>query len=229
MSKFRVLGSTILAVCLALGVSSAALGTDLVVGHGIPKVKVDVCVKTSGGLLEVASNFKYGKIFKAALPAGDYVITVRAASQGTCKGAVLIKAPVTFDGTEDLSIIATKTKGQPTVVVFDNSAGYGPGAVFSIKHAAMLGKADVYWGVLVNDKFAPSTTPTASGVPKGAQADIPFVESDVKVGIAKTGTTKLLNETPYWAVRDGFINHVVAIGPPGSFRFLRYRTPIPEV
>ena len=152
---------------------------------------------------------------------------MRAAAKGKCKGQVLINTgPLAFNGSEDLSVIATKTKGTPTVVVFDNSDGYdgGPAPILSIKHAAMLGKADVYVDILLNDKFAAAAAPTAVGVPKGTNVNAEFFESDIKVGVAKTGTSKILKETPYWAMEPGKINHIVAIGPPGQFRFLRYRT-----
>ncbi len=228
MLRFKALGASVLALSLAVGVSSAALGTDIVVGHGIPKVKVDVCAKVGGDLLELKSNFKYGQIFRLTdLPAATYTITVRAASKGKCKGQVLINTgPLAFGGSEDLSVIATKTKGTPTVVVFDNSEGYDGGSrpILSIKHAAMLGKADVYVDILLNDKFAAAAAPTAVGVPKGTNVNVEFFVSDIKVGVAKTGTSNILKETPYWAMDAGKINHVVAIGPPNQFRFLRYRT-----
>ena len=228
MLRFRALGASVLALSLVVGVSGAALGTDMVFGHGIPKVKVDVCVRVGGDLRELKSNFKYGQTFRLTdLPAATYRISVRAASTGKCKGQVLIKSgPIAFDGSEDLSVIATKTKGIPSVVVFDNSEGYDGGSdpILSIKHAAMLGKADVYVDILLNEKFAADAAPTAVGVPKGTNVNGEFFVSDIKVGVAKTGTSKILKETPYWGMEPGKINHVVAIGPPGEFRFLRYRT-----
>lgn len=226
MSKLRVLGSMMLALSLTAGAAGVASATDLVVGHGIPGVKVDVCAATGGALLELKSDFTYGKTFKLqGLPAGRYFITVRAA-KGVCQGKKLIKiGPVTFNGDEDLTVVATKTGGTPTVVLFDNSAGYDsdPGPVLSVKHAAMLGAADVYVDELVQLAAA---EPTLAGVPKGAQADIVGWSdgSNVKVGVAKAGSGKIAKQTPYWELKAGKINHVIPVGPPDKLRFLRFRT-----
>jgi hypothetical protein len=232
MSRFKILGASILALSLVAGASGAALGTDIIVGHGIPKAKVDVCAKVGGSLLELKSNFKFGQWFRLSdLAPGTYTITVRAAKPGTCKGKVLINTgPLTFNGSEDLSVIAAAPKGKPTVLVFDNSEGYlgdSDTPVLSIKHAANVGKADVYLNILVNDKFAAAATPTATGVKRGEAVYVPFLNVDVQVGVTRTGSSKLLNQTPYWEVQDGKINHVVAIGTPKQFRFLRYRTDNP--
>lgn len=226
MSKLKVLGSTMLALCLTAGAAGAASATDLVVGHGIPGVKVDVCAKVGGDLLELKSDFMYGKTFKLkGLPAARYFITVRAA-KGVCQGKKLIKiGPITFTGDEDLTVVATKTGGVPTVNIFDNSAGYDsdPDPVLSVKHAAMLGAADVYVDELVRLVAA---EPTLAGVPKGAQADIIGWDdgANVKVGVAKAGSNKIAKQTPYWELKAGKINHVIPVGPPDKLRFLRFRT-----
>ncbi|MEX1296743.1 MAG: DUF4397 domain-containing protein [Candidatus Limnocylindrales bacterium] len=232
MSRFKILGASILALSLVAGASGAALGTDIVVGHGIPKAKVDVCAKVGGDLLELKSNFKFGQWFRLNdLAAGTYTITVRVAKPGNCNGKVLINTgPLAFDGSEDLSVIASKNKGKPIVVVFDNSEGYfgdGSEPVLSIKHAANVGKADVYLDILVNDKFAADTSPTATGVKRGDAVYVPFLNVDIQVGVARTGSSRIIAQTPYWEVQDGKINHVVAIGTPSKFRFLRYRTDNP--
>ena len=229
MARFKILGASILALSLVAGASGAALGTDIVVGHGIPKAKVDVCAKVGGSLLELKSNFKFGQWFKLKdLAPGTYTITVRAAKSGTCKGKVLINTgPLAFDGSEDLSVIARKASGNLGVEVFDNSEGYlgsSSDAVLSIKHAANVGKVDVYLNIVLNDKLVASATPTASGVKRGDAVYLPFGNADSKVGVAKTGSSTLAAETPYWEVQDGKINHVVAVGTPKQLRFLRYRT-----
>lgn len=232
MTRFRILGASILALSLVAGASGAALGTDLVVGHGIPKAKVDVCAKVGGSLLELKSNFKFGQWFKLKnLAAGTYTITVRAAKPGNCNGKVLINTgPLAFNGSEDLSVIATKASGKLGLQIFDNSEGYigsSDTPVLSIKHAANVGKVDVYLNVLLNDRPSVAATPTASGVKRGDAVYLPFSNLDIKVGVAKTGSTKLVAETPYWEVQDGKINHVVAVGTPKQLRFLRYRTDNP--
>lgn len=229
MTRFKILGASILALSLVGGASGAALGTDLVVGHGIPKAKVDVCAKVGGSLLELKSNFKFGQWFKLRnLAAGTYTITVRAAKGGNCNGKVLINTgPLTFNGSEDLSVIATKAKGKLGLEIFDNSEGYigsSSDPVLSIKHAANVGSADVYLSILFNDKLVAAATPTATGVKRGDAVYLPFGNADIQVGVAKTGSTKLAAETPYWEVQDGKINHVVAVGTPKQLRFLRYRT-----
>lgn len=233
MTRFKILGASILALSLVAGASGAALGTDIIVGHGIPKAKVDVCAKVGGSLLELKSNFRFGQWFRLRnLAAGTYTITVRAAKPGNCNGKVLINTgPLPFDGSEDLSVIAVAPKGQPTVVVFDNSEGYLGGSdtpVLSIKHAANVGKVDVYLDVLVNETIIPTAAPpTASGVKRGDAVYAPFLNADIQVGVAKTGSSNLAAETPYWEVKEGMINHVVAVGTPKQLRFLRYRTDNP--
>ena len=230
MTRFKILGASILALSLVAGASGAALGTDIIVGHGVPKAKVDVCAKVGGSKIELKSNFKFGQWFRlTGLDAGTYTITVRAAQSGNCTGKVLISTgPLTFDGSEDLSVIARKANGKLGVEVFDNSAGYLESSstpVLSIKHAANIGKVDVYLDILLNDKFgATAAPPTASGVKRGEAVYAPFFNADIKVGVAKTGSTNLLGQTIYWEVQDGKINHVVAVGTPNNLKFLRYRT-----
>lgn len=237
MSKLRVLGAAMLATGLAVGamtVPATAIngGAHIVIGHGIPGVAVDICVNDGSGQVEVKSDFKYGKHFKATLPAGSYAFITRLASPGVCKGALVIKATIELDGTEDLSIIATKTKGVPNYQAFDHSADYVDPivaqlpAVVSVKHAAMIGRADAFVDILLNDKSA-SAPPTVEGVPKGAAASFPWFFSDAKFSVAKTGTSKILGTTPYWELREGYVNHVVAVGAKKNLRFIRYRTPLP--
>jgi len=226
MSKIRVVGSMLLALSLTMVAAGVASATDLVVGHGIPGAKVDVCAATGGSLIELKSDFKYGQKFRATVPAGRYFITVRAA-KGECNGAKLIKiGPVTFTGDEDLTVVATKNSGVPAALIFDNSEGYDSSTdpVLSIKHAAMLGNADVWVSVVLNSKLA-STEPTAADVPKGTNANFLFDESDVRVSVGKAGTGQIAKETPFWAMKSGKINHVIPVGPPDKLRFLRFRTP----
>ena len=128
-----------------------------------------------------------------------------------------------------MSVIARKAKGQLGLEIFDNSEGYigdSSTPVLSIKHAANIGKVDVYLDLLFNDRLA-SAEPTASGVKRGDAVYLGFLIADIKVGVAKSGSTKLAAQTPYWEVEDGKINHVVAVGTPKQLRFLRYRTDNP--
>lgn len=62
-------------------------------------------------------------------------------------------------------------------------------------------------------------------MPKGAHVTLELFPADVKVGFAKTGTGDILKNTPYWEIRPGYINHVVAVGAKKNFRFILYRTP----
>jgi hypothetical protein len=140
---------------------------------------------------------------------------------------------VDLNGTEDLSVIATKKKGVPEYLVFDNTIDIvgldvaAPDPVVSVKHAAMIGRADLFVDILLNEKSLGATAPTLEGVPKGASASFPWFFSDARFSAAKTGTSNILAQTPYWELRPGYINHVVAVGAKKNLRFLRYRTPQP--
>ena len=119
----------------------------------------------------------------------------------------------------------------PEVLVFDNTdvipfitTAFDPTGL-SIKHAAMIGKADVYFSVLLNETLPLSAPPTLEGVPKGAALSVEFLPAYVKVGVGKTGKD-VLRETPFTEVKEGKITHIVAVGGPNNFRYLRYRTPI---
>lgn len=234
MSRFRVFGATMLAAALAVGaaaVPAAAVngGAHLVIGHGIPSAVVDICLDDGIGEVEQKSNFRFGKYLKSTVPAGTWKYVTRVASPGNCEGAVLIKQTFVLQDGDDLSVILTKTNGKARYQVFDNLDvdSVGP-TVVSVKHAAMLGKVDVYFSVLVNETLIPTDAPpTLEGMPKGVQFSVGFVPSDIQVGVAKTGQSKILKQTPYWELKPDQINHIVAIGGPRNFRFLRYRTPFP--
>ena len=69
------------------GIATAAAGPSggtIWVAHGIPGVKVDVCVDGA----EARSNFKYGHAFALeGVPAGTYTVKVRLAAPGDVHGS----------------------------------------------------------------------------------------------------------------------------------------------
>jgi hypothetical protein len=146
--KLRRLSLSVAATALALtafaGTASAAPGPATVnVVHGIPGVKVDVCVAGSA----VKTDFKYGQQFRAQLPPGTYTIRVRAADHAaTCRGTVLIKQAVTL--TEDLNAtaVANYVAGKPALSIFVNDITLTTStkASITVRHTAKAPKVDVW-------------------------------------------------------------------------------------
>lgn len=117
----------------------------LYVVHGIPGVKVDVCI---AGLGEVESGMKYATRFREELVPSTAKIRIRAASKGQCKGALLATASVPLADGDNVTAVARLEAGDPTITAFDNDLSPTPGGEFRITAAHMMkgGAVDVYVG-----------------------------------------------------------------------------------
>ena len=89
----------------------------LYVVHGIPGMKVDVCI---AGLGEVESGMKYATRFREELVPSTAKIRIRAASKGQCKGALLATAAVPLADGDNVTAVARLEAGDPTITAFDN-------------------------------------------------------------------------------------------------------------
>jgi hypothetical protein len=114
----------------------------VIVAHGIPGVKVDVCVAGSA----VKKNFRYGEQFKASLPAGTYTIRVRADAPNPCKGAVLIKQSVTLTDGLNATAVANYVAGKPALSIFVNdlTGTTSEDATITVRHTARAPMVDVW-------------------------------------------------------------------------------------
>jgi len=146
--KLRRLSLTLAGTALALtafaGTASAApAGATVNVAHGIPGVKVDVCVAGSA----VKTDFKYGQQFRATLPAGTYTIRVRAADHAaTCKGTVLIKQSVALTDGLNATAVANYVAGKPALSIFVNNltGTSATDATITVRHTAKAPTVDVW-------------------------------------------------------------------------------------
>lgn len=120
----------------------------LYVVHGIPGVKVDVCI---AGLGEVESGMKYATRFREELAPGTAKIRIRAASKGQCKGELLATASVPLADGDNVTAVARLDAGDPTITAFDNDLSPTPAGEFRITAAHMMkgGAVDVYVGDVI--------------------------------------------------------------------------------
>jgi hypothetical protein len=147
-------GSMALAAFGGTASAGAPAGGTIFVAHGIPGVKVDVCVNGA----EARSNFKYGNSFSLeGVPAGTYKVKVRLASGGECKGAIAISEKVDVTDGLNATAVARIVKGAPELSIFVNDidiAGGGNASV-TVRHTASAPTVDVWVnggsGPLVSD------------------------------------------------------------------------------
>jgi Domain of unknown function (DUF4397) len=160
---FAAVLTAVMALGLLAGTASAGggAGATVWVAHGIPGVKVDVCVNGD----EVRSNFKYGNTFALeGVPAGTYRIKVRLASAGDCKGAVAIDEKVDLTDGLNATAVARVVKGQPALSIFVNDIGIADAdnASVTVRHTAKAPTVAVW----VNG----GAGPLVPGLKRGAEA-----------------------------------------------------------
>ena len=128
------------------GIATAAAGPSggtIWVAHGIPGVKVDVCVDGA----EARSNFKYGNAFALeGVPAGTYTVKVRLAAPGTCTGAVAISKKVDVVNGLNATAVARLIGGAPGLSIFVNDIGLSNlnKASVTVRHTAKAPTVDVW-------------------------------------------------------------------------------------
>lgn len=197
-------------------------GATVFVAHGIPGVKVDVCVNGA----EARSNFKYGRSFElgTGIPAGTYKVKVRLASPGECKGAVVIKQRV--DLTDGLNATATAImrKGEPTLDVRMNDIAIGGGgnASVTVRHLAKAPMVDVW----ANGGAAP-LVPNLGRFDEAGPAEVPgdlvyaywVAAAGDSVPVIGPDVAELAQDTAYQilAVGNDASNYrFIVIGQPGT-------------
>jgi hypothetical protein len=206
-----LLGATVLAASLLLagtGAASAA-GTGSVMAHkttvwvvhGVPGVKVDVCVNGA----EVRSNFAYGQKFSAMLPAGTYHVVLRAAKAGTCTGAAVLRATASVKVGRSYTAVAGLTAaGAPKLFWFgSNLAATRTGnARLLVRHTAGAPAVDVWVNGLPFLHNLANGGQKALQVPAGTYlvAVSPHASRSVVIGPAKLTLAK------------GFVYQVYATG-----------------
>ena len=141
-ARVSALAVAVLAAGMLASPASAADPATVFVAHGIPGVKVDVCVNGA----EVKSDFRYGHWFKASLPAGSYQIKVRIAKPGICTGLAVISKTVTLTDGLNATAIARLVGTIPNLKVFVNDINVPDGntATATVRHTAVAPKVDVF-------------------------------------------------------------------------------------
>lgn len=141
-ARVTALATVVLAAGMLASPASAADPATVFVAHGIPGVKVDVCVNGA----EVKSNFRYGTWFKASLPAGSYQIKVRLAKPGVCTGLTVISKTVALTDGLNATAIARLVGTTPNLKVFVNdiSVPDADSATVTVRHTAVAPKVDVF-------------------------------------------------------------------------------------
>lgn len=213
--------ATMLAL-FAMPASAGGGGATVFVAHGIPGVKVDVCVDGA----EARSNFKYGRSFElgTGIPAGTYKIKVRLASPGECTGATVIGEKVELTDGLNATATAIVRQGAPQldIRVNDTDIGGGANASITVRHLAKAPTVDVW----VNGGAGPAVP----GLERFAEAGPVEVPGDVTYAywVSAEGDTApvigpdvalLAQDTAYQilAVGNAASNwRFIVIGQPGT-------------
>ncbi len=200
MRKFALLLSAALLAIPAAAMAQTGEGTVTVV-HGVPGLEVDVYVNDALTL----EGFTYGTVTDPlTLPAGDYVIDIRAAGADPASDPVLNQT-VTLPAGANATIEANLDgEGNPKISVWVNdisSIAAGNGRV-TVRHTAAAPNVDV----LANDGAL------FTNVANGAEgvADVPAGTYQVKVTAAGDASTVVL-DTPL-EIPEGTNVIVYAIG-----------------
>jgi hypothetical protein len=135
-------------------------GATVWVAHGIPGVKVDVCVDGA----EVRSNFKYGNRFALKdVPEGRYNIKVFVVNKDKeCGGTLAIKQRVDLTNGLNATAVAKLIDGTPGLAIFVNDLAVSSDASVTVRHAANAPEVDVW----VNG----GTAPLVEGLAEGDEA-----------------------------------------------------------
>lgn len=219
MKRNIVIVAVVTAVSLlaSFGVSAAATGDATVhVVHGVPGVKVDVCVNGA----EVRSGFSYTGRFTTGLPAGEYRVAIRLASPGECDGKVVRVRTVELAAGKNYTLIAGLTAaGSPKLFAFINRMGplADDSARVQVRHTAAAPAVDVR----VNGAVAiPSLLP-------GAEANVVLPDGDYRVAVAPAGTHTIVIGPRTFDLDDDTAYQIFAVGnAKAGYRFLVLAQPV---
>lgn len=205
---------SVMAASLFAGTASAAPGTaDVFVAHGIPGVKVDVCVNDS----EVRSNFRYGRRFLLNdVPAGNYTVRVFLADDRECAGTLVIRRDLSLVGGMNATAVAKLFAGTPGLKIFlnDTTVTEGAGGV-TIRHAAKAPPVDVW----VNGGESPLLTNFQEGNSAGP-VSIP-ASTVVAYWAALAGTYTPVIGPGVAQIADGTSYQIIAVGTSvENYRFI---------
>jgi hypothetical protein len=205
-----VAGMMAASVLMTGGAATAGGKATVHVLHAVPGAKVDVCVNKA----EVKSNFTYKSHFTAQLPAGNYNVSVRAASSGECKGDIIKYANVDLTANKNYTLVAGLTgKGAPRLFAYKNDMSpiADHKARVQVRHVAAAPTVDVW----VNG------APAITGFISGEEATVALHEGDYTVRVAPKGTTTTAIGPRTFSLSEGTAYQVFAVGSgDAGYRFL---------
>lgn len=142
----RTVALAVLATSLFAFAGPASAGdtrATVFIVHGVPGVKVDVCI---GGLGEVTSKLLYAERDKRRLEAGTHKIKVRKAAKGECKGDVVAKGSVNLAELANVTLVVRPEGSKNTIARFDNDVSPTAGGQIRFVAAHMMkgGAVDVW-------------------------------------------------------------------------------------
>ena len=198
---------------LATPVAAASTPAKVVLVHGIPGATVEVCV--SGR--EVRKQFRYGHHMRASLAPGTYQLAIRRAARGDCAGDLVAKKRVVLADGGRLTIVASFRRSGPALLVFDDRevlervdraaiATYGV-----VQHAARLGPLDFYVAAPLSTAVS-GPMPTVPRMLKGTQQGGPTEPGALVLWLNRAGSPKPVIGPALVQMRDGKLNHLVAVG-----------------
>lgn len=202
---------------LAMPVSAGTPAT-VFVAHGIPGAKVDVCVNGA----EVRSNFRYGRQFKAELPAGNYRVKVYLADPRECRGVKVIDEQLALSDGLNATAVARIINGAPGLQVFVNDLDIdGPGASLTVRHTAKAPTVDVYLAGTV-DLAIDGSEPTIADFPRGASAGpVPIKPNTYAWWVTLADQTAPVIGPAVAYLEAGVAYQVHAVGTkPSNYRFI---------
>jgi hypothetical protein len=128
----------------SIGTAGAGTGTAVLYGvHGIPGVRVDVCI---AGLGEVQSRLPYATRFRQELEPGSASLKIRRASKGQCRGDILARRALDLNDGDNVTAVVRIVAGDPAIDTFNNNvAPTAPGNIRFTAIHAMSGPAVDVW------------------------------------------------------------------------------------
>lgn len=212
LAAMFVAGMAALSILAVPGASAgAATGATVWVAHGIPGVKVDVCVNGD----EVRSNFKYGNAFALkGVPEGRYNIKVFLANAKECRGTVAIQQRVDLTDGLNATAVAKLYGGGPSLDIFVNNLHLGGDATVTVRHTASAPIVDVW----VNGGNAP----LVDGLRKGHEAGPVGVSEGVySYWVSGHGDYMPVIGPDVAMLESGIAYQVLAVGTKASnYRFI---------